>query len=101
MAQPSPDLAMRVTAITRSAARRLTLIAELREISRCSGLTHSTGRRSQVIPGNLGDSEHASRVPAQHFAAGPVPGRVRTAARLMYVGAVLNAISVLYYGFAT
>lgn len=54
-----------------------------------------------MIPGNLGDSEHASRVPAQHFAAGPVPGRVRTAARLMYVGAVLNAISVLYYGFAT
>ena len=38
------------------------------------------------------------------FPAEPVqsiPGNVRSAARLMYAGAVLDAIGPLYYGFAT
>ena len=83
---------------------RLTLIPELREISGYSGLTHSTGGRSLVIPRDLGGGQQVPGPAARGFSAEPVPsipGNVRTAARLMYAGAVLDAIGPLYYGFTT
>ena len=57
-----------------------------------------------MIPRNLGGSHHVPGPAGRGSPAEPVqsiPGNVRSAARLMYAGAVLDAIGPLYYGFAT
>src|SRR5258708_33572846 len=60
---------------------------------------------SPLIPRHLGyvhvplrgRAAESARWPA----AGDMPSQVRAAARLMYAGAVLGAIGLLYYGFST
>ena len=57
-----------------------------------------------MIPRNLGGSHRVPGPAGRGFSAEPVQsitGSVRTAARLMYAGAVLDAIGPLYYGFTT
>ncbi|HKR70779.1 MAG TPA: hypothetical protein VJT16_18225 [Streptosporangiaceae bacterium] len=57
-----------------------------------------------MIPRNLGESQHSSRAAGRHASAepvGPLPDNVRTSARLLYAGAVLNVIGVVYYGLTT
>src|SRR5258708_20379058 len=60
---------------------------------------------SPLIPSHPGDVPLPSRGPAAESArwpaAGDMPSQVRAAARLMYAGAVLGAIGLLYYGFRT
>ena len=63
-----------------------------------------TRGRSQVIPRDLSGSHHVPGPAGRGFLTEPVqsmPGNVRSAARLMYAGAVPDAIGPLYYGFAT
>src|SRR5258708_18125230 len=59
---------------------------------------------SPLIPSHPGDVPLPSRGPAAESArwpaAGDMPSQVRAAARLMYGGAVLGAIGLLYYGFS-
>ena len=57
-----------------------------------------------MIPRNPGENRNQPVGAAAGFAARPVPsmpGQVRSAAMLMYAGAVLGAIGPLYYGFTT
>ena len=57
-----------------------------------------------MIPRDLSGSHHVPGPAGRGFLTEPVqsmPGNVRSAARLMYAGAVLDAIGPLYYGFAT
>ena len=57
-----------------------------------------------MIPRDLSGSHHVPGPAGWGFSAEPVqsiPGNVRSAARLMYAGAVFDAIGPLYYGFAT
>src|SRR5260370_38107366 len=60
---------------------------------------------SRLIPRHPGDVPLPFRGPAAESArwpaAGDMPSQVRAAARLMYAGAVLGAIGLLYYGFST
>src|SRR5258708_12631282 len=63
------------------------------------------GGVSPLIPRHPGDVPLPFRGPAAESArwpaAGDMPSQVRAAARLMYAGAVLGAIGLLYYGFST
>lgn len=58
-----------------------------------------------MIPRYPGDAQDPSRAQMADSAArrdaGRMPSQVRLAARMMYAGAVLAAIGLLYYGFST
>jgi hypothetical protein len=56
-----------------------------------------------VFPRNLGESHQSSRATARSFSeepAGPIPASVRTAVRLLYAGAIIHAVGLLYYGLS-
>src|SRR6266568_2842719 len=53
-------------------------------------------------PGEVPNPSRGAAAEAANWAAaGGMPSQVRAAARLMYAGAVLGAIGMLYYGFST